>query len=471
MTPLAPDIRESYHRLLNHIPGLVYQCRILPPPAPGEKHDYVLEFASKGCYELLGLTPEEMVGDNWNTVERLMPPDDREKVRREMETSYAERRPYQIRYRLILPSGKVKWIWDQGEGVFGPDDDEPYCLQGLMMDISDQKFVEMELQEENRQLKASVENLYGLGPIVGQSQAMRKVYAHILKAAESDTNVIIYGETGVGKDLVAQAIHGFSGRKGTYVPVNCGAIPEQLMESEFFGHVKGAFSGAYANKEGYIAAANGGTLFLDEIGELPLHLQVKLLRALENKSYTPVGGHTPKTSSFRLIAATNRDLARLVREGKMRSDFYYRVHVLSLTLPPLRERRGDVPLLAAAWMERKGLDMVLPLHVRLAMEHYDWPGNVRELHNFLDRYAAFGDAALDSLGDAGKINAFFPPPQAGASLEAATLRLEESMIRQALEQTRWRRGEAAALLGLNLRTLQRKMKRLGMQDRAGPKPA
>lgn len=462
---ITPDLRESYARLLNHIPGLVYQCRVLPPPAPGAKHDYVLEFASKGSDALLGLTPEEMVGGNWNTVERMMLPDDREKVRREMEASYAERRPYQLRYRLTLPSGRVKWIWDQGEGVFAPGSDEPYCLQGLMMDISDQKFVELELQEENRQLKASAENLYGLGPIVGQSPAMRQVYAHILKAAESDTNVIIYGETGVGKDMVAQAVHGFSGRKGAYVPVNCGAIPEQLMESEFFGHVKGAFSGAYAHKEGYIAAARNGTLFLDEIGELPLHLQVKLLRALENKMYTPVGGHTPKESSFRLIAATNRDLAGMVREGKMRSDFYYRVHVLSLTLPPLRERPGDIPLLAAAWMERKGVDMALPLHVRLAMEHYRWPGNVRELHNFLDRYLAFGDAALESLGDAGKLDALFTAPPAGTSLEAATLRLEERMIRQALEQTRWRRGDAAQLLGLNLRTLQRKMKRLGMNDR------
>lgn len=462
MPSATPDVRESYFRLLNHIPGLVYQCRILPPAADAG-HDYVLEFASKGCYDMLGLTPEEMVGGNWNTVERMMPPDDRERVRREMEISFTERRPYQLRYRLTLPSGKVKWIWDQGEGVFRPGEDEPYCLQGLMLDISDQKFVELELQEENRRLKATMEHADGLGPIVGSSPAMRRVYAHILKAAENDTNVIIYGETGVGKDLAAQAIHAFSGRRGAYVPVNCGAIPEQLMESEFFGHVKGAFSGAYAAKEGYIAAAHEGTLFLDEVGELPLHLQVKLLRALENKMYTPVGGHTPKTSSFRLIAATNRDLGKLVQEGKMRSDFYYRVHVLSLTLPPLRERRGDVLRLAEAWLERKGVDKVLPLHVRMAMERHDWPGNVRELHNFLDRYAAFGDAALDSLGEAGTLNALLAAPQAGLSLEAATLRLEEAMIRQALDQCRWRRGEAAARLGLNLRTLQRKMKRLGLK--------
>ena len=179
--------------------------------------------------------------------------------------------------------------------------------------------------------------------------------------------------------------------------------------------------------------------------------------------YTPVGSNTPKVSSFRLVAATNQDLSKMVLEKKMRSDFYYRVHVLSITLPPLRERHGDIPLLVEAYMERKGISCALPLQVRLAMEHYDWPGNVRELHNFLDRYTAFGDVALESLGDAGKTDLLFPAlHHEGLTLENATLQLEERMIRQALERCRWRRGDAAEALGLNLRTLQRKMKRLGM---------
>ncbi|MCH5276787.1 MAG: sigma 54-interacting transcriptional regulator [Desulfovibrionaceae bacterium] len=462
MHSTVSDVRESYFRLLNHIPGLVYQCRILPPESPGAGHSYVLEFASSGCYDLLGLTPEDMLRNSWNTIERMTPPEDLAEVRRVMEASFAERRPYQLYYRQILPSGRVKWIWDQGEGIYRPGEAEPYCLQGLMLDISDQKFVELELQEENRRLKATMEHADGLGPMVGSSPAMRRMYTQILRAAETDANVIIYGETGTGKDLAAQAIHAFSGRRGPYVPVNCGAIPEQLMESEFFGHARGAFSGAYTAKTGYIEAARDGTLFLDEIGELPLHLQVKLLRALENRMYTPVGDHSPKTASFRLIAATNRDLGALVREGKMRSDFYYRVHVLSLTVPPLRERQGDIALLTEAWLERRGMSAMLPLHVREAMERYTWPGNVRELHNFLDRYAAFGEAALESLGEAGSLSAL-TLPRAGLNLEDATLRLEETLIRQALDQCRGRRGQAAAVLGLNLRTLQRKMKRLGLK--------
>ncbi len=464
----APGIavEESYVRLLNHLPGLAYRCRVLHSvPDTSERIEYILDFASKGSFELLGVPSEMMVQNKYNTIERMMHPDDLQKTRRDIYDSIVAHQPYQVMYRLLLPSGRLKWIWDQGEGVFDATGELRY-LEGLMMDISEQKFQELELKEENRQLKASVENLYGLGNIVGKSEAMRKVYNLILKAAETDTNVIIYGETGSGKDVVAKAIHEYSARKGKYVPVNCGAIPEQLLESEFFGHTKGAFSGAHANKEGYIGAADNGTLFLDEIGELPLHLQVKLLRAIENKMYTPVGSNTAKVSSFRLIAATNQDLSKMVMEKKMRSDFYYRVHVLSITLPPLRERQGDIPLLVEAYLERKGLSCTLPLQVRLAMEHYDWPGNVRELHNFLDRYTAFGEAALESLGEAGKPEALFPVlPHEGLTLEKATLQLEERMIRQALERCRWRRGDAANALGLNLRTFQRKMKRLGMNER------
>lgn len=455
-SPHAQDVHASYFRLLNHLPGMAYRCKII------EDFNYILEFASRGSSALLDMTPEELVSGKSNTIEKMMVfPGDLQSVRILIHDSLVAKQPYQIMYRVTLPSGKIKWIWDQGEGVYDADGKALY-LEGLMMDISEQKFQELALQEENQRLKISVNNLSGLGNIVGKSEAMRQVYNLILKVAENDTNVIIYGETGSGKDLVAKAIHEYSGRRGAYIPVNCGAIPEQLLESEFFGHTKGAFSGAHAQKDGYVAAAHNGTLFLDEIGELPIHLQVKLLRAIENKMYTPVGGNSPKTSNFRLVAATNQDLAQLVRDKKMRSDFYYRVNVLSITLPPLRERAGDIPLLVDAYFERKNLNMSIPLQVRLVMEHYEWPGNVRELHNFLDRYATFGDEALQGLGEAGKINMLLASQYSGFTLESAVLQLEEHLIGQALEHCHWRRTEAAACLGINLRTLQRKMKRLGM---------
>lgn len=459
-----PSVEESYYRLLEHIPGMAYRCRVEKALGGDQGFEYVLEFVSRGSFDLLGIPAGDMIEQNQNVIEKMTHPDDLSRLRQSVYDKVVVGQPYQVMYRLILPDGRIKWVWDQGEGVIGPDGGLWY-LEGLMVDVSEQKFMELSLREENRQFKTSSDSLFGLGGMVGKSEAMRKVYELVLKAAETDNNIIIYGETGSGKDVAARAIHTLSGRKGPYVPVNCGAIPESLMESEFFGHTKGAFSGATGNKEGYIGAANHGTLFLDEIGELPLQLQVKLLRALENKMYTPVGGTTPRESTFRLIAATNQDLAKMVREKTMRSDFYYRVHVLSITLPPLRERLVDLPLLTAAWMEKRGTSIDIPLTVRLAMEHYEWPGNIRELYNFLDRYAAFGEAALDSLGGAGRAGIVLPEFHDGLTLEDASLQLEESMIRQALEKCHWRRGETAACLGLNLRTLQRKMKRLGMNER------
>ncbi len=468
----APTVEESYHRLLAHIPGMAYRCRaekVLEDD--GVQHfEYVLEFVSEGSERLTGIPPGVLMGQNQNVIERMTHPDDLVRLRQETYKSVLAHEPYQIIYRLLLPGNVIKWVWDQGEGVFGPDG-ELWYLEGLIMDVSEQKLMELSLREENRRFRASSSNLFGLGDLVGQSESMRRVYELILKAAETETNVIIYGETGSGKDVAARAIHALSGRKGPYIPVNCGAIPEALMESEFFGHTKGAFTGAAASKEGYIAAADGGTLFLDEIGELPPLLQVKLLRTLENKMYTPVGSHTPKTSSFRLVAATNQNLQEMVKEKKMRADFYYRVHVLAITLPSLRERLSDLPLLIAAWQDRHGVPVEIPLKVRLAMERYPWPGNIRELYNFLDRYAVFGEAALDSLGEAAKITSSLMPQDEveGLTLEEATLQLEERLIRKTLELCHWNRGETAERLGVNLRTLQRKMKRLGFEGKRGRK--
>ena len=461
-----PSIEDSYHRLLSHIPGMVYRCRVdKVRESDGVEHfEYELEFVSEGSLDLLGVSASDMVGLGQNVIERMTHPDDLKKLRSAVYEAVVSHQPYQVMYRIILPNHVTKWVWDQGEGVYGPDG-ELWYLEGLLMDVSEQKFKELNLREENRQLRTSSSSMFGLGGLMGQSEAMRRMYERIIKAAETETSVIIYGETGAGKDVTARAIHSLSGGNGPYVPVNCGAIPEALMESEFFGHVRGAFTGASANKEGYISAANGGTLFLDEIGELPQHLQVKLLRTLENHMYTPVGSNTPRASKFRLIAATNQDLGELVRQKKMRADFYYRVHVLAITLPPLRDRLEDIPLLTAAWKERRQIQLDIPLTVRLAMERYSWPGNVRELYNFLDRYAAFGEAALDSLGEAADVESILPDDDEILPLDTAVSRVEEKLILRALEACRWHRGDAAQMLGLSLRTFHRKMQKLGISGR------
>ena len=260
-----PSVEESYHRLLEHIPGMAYRCRVEKARGSEQGFEYVLEFVSRGSFDLLGIPAGDMIEQNQNVIERMTHPDDLPRQRQSIYDKVVMGQPYQAMYRLILPGGRVKWVWDQGEGVTGPDGGLWY-LEGLMMDVSEQKFMELSLREENRQFKTSSDSLFGLGGMVGKSEAMRKVYELVLKAAETESNIIIYGETGSGKDVAARAIHALSGRRGPYVPVNCGAIPESLMESEFFGHTKGAFSGATGNKEGYIGAANNGTLFLDEIG-------------------------------------------------------------------------------------------------------------------------------------------------------------------------------------------------------------
>ncbi len=446
-------VQARLDKLLNRLPGLVYRCKI------EEGFTFRLEYASAGSENLLGIPASEMVDKRWNTVERMTVPADLERMRKDIYDKVVAHEPWQVMYRLQLPDGRVKWVWDRGEAIYA-ENGVPLYLEGIMLDVSEQKFQELALQDENRQLRLSMEQADSLGDIVGKSEAMHKVYGLILKAAETDTNVIIYGETGCGKDIVARTIHNYSGRRGAYVPVNCGAIPENLLESEFFGHARGAFTGATAAKEGFVAAADNGTLFLDEIGELPVNLQVKFLRVLETKGYTPWAVRRPAlptSGSSRPPTGIWLPWCGKARPGRI---FYYRINVLTINIPPLRERKEDLPLLVNAWCTRNGIDLPLTRQTRLSMSRYDWPGNVRELHNFLDRYAAFGESAAEFLGGA---EAFLPSAVEGQTLADATRQLEHALILKTLEKCRWHRGRTAVALGLNLRTLQRKMKALDIR--------
>jgi len=306
----------------------------------------------------------------------------------------------------------------------------------------------------------------GFGKIIGKSPAMQEVYDMIEKAGASDANVAIYGESGTGKELVAHAIHELSSRRGNaFVPVNCGAIPETLLESEFFGFKKGAFTGASMDKHGYLDLADGGTLFLDEVGELSLNMQAKLLRALDRRSYFPVGCSKSKMSDFRIIAATNRDLAGEINEGLMRKDFFYRIHVIPITLPPLRNRKEDIPLLVDHFLGEQGGGKevaAIPRKILEALCNYYWPGNVRELQNVLHRYLTV--KRLDFMKPKSSdthlsANALVA---GGDKLEHINLRhavedLEKRFISKALEQARWNRTKAAMILGISRRALFRKM--------------
>lgn len=353
-------------------------------------------------------------------------------------------------------------------------------IEGILTDVTDKKREidalrnrEGYLREENRRLRSTIKDRYKFGRIVGRSPAMQEVYELIVQAAASDASVIIYGETGTGKGLVARAIHDMSERKnGKFVPVNCGAIPDSLAESEFFGHKKGAFTGAVADRAGYLDVANDGTIFLDELGEVGLGLQAKLLRAIEGEGYMPVGGTALRNTSARIIAATNRDLKRMVKKGLMREDFFYRVHVIPIYLPPLREHTEDIPLLIDHFLKSmEHTDKTRPIkgEVLAAMLDYDWPGNVRELQNTLHRYVALNQ--LDLLGgtfDESKDENIFGDEADGQILTLQ--RLEKKHILRLLNQFQWNKSKVASVLGIGRKTLYRKIEDYGLKgDNMGQK--
>ena len=313
------------------------------------------------------------------------------------------------------------------------------------------------LNNENRVLRSSLKERYRLGDILGRSPAMQEVYAFILKAAATDASVAIFGESGSGKELVAHAIHNYSSRKNKrFVAVNCGAIQESLFEREFFGHRKGAFSSAHADSLGYLDIADGGTLFLDEVSELTVAMQAKLLRAIDGGGYRPVGGTKTMFADFRIISASNAALSDKVASGQMRNDFFYRIQVIKIQLPPLRHRKQDIPLLVEHFlrtMKAPSEIAKVPGRVLDILVDYDWPGNVRELRNVLERYVTLGHIEFQSSDQEFSI----APETTELNLRDAVQRLEQSLISKALHQADGNRSRAAAMLGVSRRALFRKM--------------
>jgi PAS domain S-box-containing protein len=458
---------ESQRRistLMNNLPGIVYRCKA--------DATYSMEFASQGSLKLLGYEPAELLGTGANAYQNIVNPADRKDMLLQVEKSAAVKRPFSFIYRVRAADGQEKWVWEQGEGVFD-DSDRLVALEGFITDVTAYKEVELDLRKENLRLRSTISERYKFGRIVGKSVPMQEVYDLILKAASSNAGVIIQGESGSGKELVARAIHELSDRQpGAFVPVNCGAIPKNLMEREFFGHLKGAFTGAGTDQAGFLDTADGGTLFLDEVGEITPEMQVKLLRVLDGLGYTPVGGSRVKKSDFRVIAATNRDLIGLVKAGRIREDFLYRIRILPIHLPPLRERKEDIPLLIDHFLathSRQGEPAPqLPIPIRAALLHYDWPGNVRELQNALHSYLTLGK--LNLMGqitmpeNEERELALAEIGLAREGLDASVAAIEKRLILKALEQTRWHRGRAAEALKLNYKTLQRKMSRYGINQ-------
>ena len=338
----------------------------------------------------------------------------------------------------------------------------------------------MQKDREIDSLRRRLDQKFGLDQIVGQSRQMKEVFARIQRSAQVDSTVLILGESGTGKELVAQALHHNSPRKkGPFVAVNCAAVPATLVESELFGHVRGAFTGATDRRVGRFEQADGGTLFIDEIGDFELGLQAKLLRVLETLTLTPVGGYEDKKVNVRVVAATSRDIYKMVQDGSFREDLFYRLNVVTIQLPSLRERPDDIPLLVDHFLKEiadtkntppKRMDSAV---LRRFMT-YRWPGNVRELRNALESMMVLGDGdvltehdlpprMLDTGPGASPVSASRQMPS-GCTMEE----LEKLAITKALEQCGGKRTRAAESLGISVRTLQRKLRQYQMEGDATP---
>ncbi|MGH9775267.1 MAG: sigma 54-interacting transcriptional regulator [Candidatus Acidiferrales bacterium] len=322
----------------------------------------------------------------------------------------------------------------------------------------------LHLQRENRLLRDEIRRKNAMGNLLGTTEAMQHVFESIRRVAKSSTTVVIRGESGTGKELVARAIHENSPRRNrAFVSVNCAALPESLMESELFGYEKGAFTGAVAAKEGRIEVAHHGTLFLDEIATLTPALQGKLLRVLEDRALTRLGGKKPTRVDFRLVTATNEDLEELVRQGRFREDLYYRIHVVPIFLPPLRERAEDVPILADYFVKVYCAANQIPqkkveAETMAAFKKYPWPGNVRELENVIQRLVLMTDGAAMGLKDlpseiasagGGNSRRAFKLPESGFRLDKEMEAVERKWVEAALAQANRVKAEAARLLGID----------------------
>ncbi|HEX5832665.1 MAG TPA: sigma 54-interacting transcriptional regulator [Pyrinomonadaceae bacterium] len=463
---LLRETEERFRITVDTVPAMIW--------ATGT--DMKCTYVNKRWLDFSGRSEKEELGTGWTEAIHA---EDYDSCLHTYESKFNERQPFELEYRMRRQNGEYRWILASGIPRFAPDGAFIGYI-GTCVDITERKESEVALQTAHAELhqlknQLEAENISlqqelqlddKFGEIIGQSDAIKYVLFKVSQVAPTNTTVLITGETGTGKELVARAIHGASNRKDKpLIKVNCGALSPTLIESELFGHEKGSFTGAIARKQGRFELANGGTIFLDEIGDLPLDLQVKLLRVIQENEFERIGGKTIKVD-VRIIAATNRNLKTEVEKGTFREDLWYRLNVYPITVPPLRQRKEDIPLLVEYFAglygrkAGKSISSVSPRAMQ-SLEVHSWPGNVRELANVIERAVIHTPGGVLQLVDRWEPVVAEPGAQ---TLEE----VEREYIVRTLEQTGWRiegKSGAATILGLNPSTLRTRMMKLGIQRR------
>ena len=367
-------------------------------------------------------------------------------------------------FRLITKNGTI--IWFEIHAIEILWEGEPASLT-FFNNITERKAQEKALKDKLHLLETREKASHAMGTIIGYSKPMQQVFDNISKASRASAHVIVLGESGTGKELVSKAIHDLSDRAdGAFVTVNCAAIPEKLMESELFGYKRGAFSGAMEDTVGLLSQAHGGTLFMDELGELDLNMQAKLLRAIEGGGFLPVGGREPIYPNIRIIAATNKNLPEMVKAGSMREDFFYRISIIPITLPPLRDRLEDLPFLIHHFLEKlaagKSYRTIAP-HVMHRLQNHTWPGNIRELQNVVHRYITMNRLDLPETTQAPDRLSGETVQEDSRTLKEVLEEAEKNHILNTLAATQWQKAKAAQRLGVHRKTLFRKLKSYGIE--------
>jgi formate hydrogenlyase transcriptional activator len=425
-------------------------------------------YANQAVLEYTGLTREEVMADDFRA--RVFHPEDVERLRDERRAALSRGVRFENEQRARRKDGQYRWLLIHYNPLLD-EHGEVIRWYATGTDIEDRKQAEERTRKENLALREEIDHSSMFEEIVGSSEALRKVLVQVAKVAPTDSTVLISGETGTGKELIARAIHKRSNRSTrAFISVNCGAIPQSLIASELFGHEKGAFTGAMQRRTGRFEAADGGTIFLDEVGELPMETQIALLRVLQEREFERIGSTEPLKVDVRVLAATNRDLKRAVSAGTFRQDLFYRLNVFPIEMPSLRERAGDIPLLVEYLIDRYGKKANkkfkdITKRTLELFEVYDWPGNIRELQNVIERAVVLCESGTFSVDETWLKRETTSTSSPAVPLSATLAERERELIEAALAQTRGRvsgASGAAAKLGIPRQTLESKILSLGI---------